>query len=171
MKSDEDFVDLGLPSGLKWARGNIIMNGSKYKIGEETDYGAYVSWGNIVPHFSANGSTFDDGYDWGTSNSGSPYASTPGASIAFTSQGEGFSEDSGYDAARALLGGKCKMPTTLDFQELYDNCTSAWVTNYNGSNVNGCLFTSKINGATLFFPAAGDCYRNFPSNRGVRGYY
>lgn len=43
MKSDEDFVDLGLPSGLKWARGNIIMNGSKYKIGEETDYGAYVS--------------------------------------------------------------------------------------------------------------------------------
>lgn len=164
------FVDLGLPSGLKWAQGNIVKNGSKYEIGAETDYGAYVSWGNIEPHFSANGSTFDDGYNWGSSNSG-PYASTPGASIAFTAQGQGFAEDSGYDAARELLGGKWKMPTTADFKELNDNCTSEWVANYNNSGVAGRLFTSKINGATLFFPAAGYGSSSSVYYRGSNGYY
>jgi len=164
------YVDLGLPSGLLWAQGNIVKNGSKYEIGAETDYGAYVSWGNIVPHFSANGSTFDDGYNWGSSNSG-PYASTPGASIAFTAQGQGFAEDSGYDAARELLGGKWKMPTTADFKELNDNCTSAWVANYNNSGVAGRLFTSKINGATLFFPAAGYGNNSSVNSRGSNGIY
>jgi len=164
------FVDLGLPSGLKWAQGNIVKNGSKYEIGAETDYGAYVSWGNIEPHFSANGSTFDDGYNWGSNNIG-PYASTPGASIAFTAQGQGFAEDSGYDAARELLGGKWKMPTTADFKELNDNCTSAWVANYKSSGVAGRLFTSKINGATLFFPAAGNGDGSSVLNRGSIGYY
>lgn len=170
VEMSERFVDLGLPSGLKWAQGNIIKNGDNYEIGAETDYGAYVSWGNIVPHFSSNGSTFDDGYNWGSNNTG-PYASTPGAGIAFTSQGEGFSEDSGYDAARELLGGKWKMPTTLDFKELNDNCTSTWVTDYNGSGVAGRLFTSKINGATLFFPAAGYGYSSSLYRRGSYGRY
>jgi uncharacterized protein (TIGR02145 family) len=166
----EEAVDLGLPSGIKWAQGNIVKNGSKYEIGAETDYGAYVSWGNIEPHFSANGSTFDDGYNWGSNNSG-PYASTPGASIAFTAQGQGFAEDSGYDAARELLGGKWKMPTTADFKELNDNCTSAWVANYKSSGVAGRLFTSKINGATLFFPAAGNGGHSLVGTRGSYGYY
>lgn len=44
------------------------------------------------------------------------------------------------------------MPTAAEFQELYDNCTSVWTT-LNG--VNGRLFTSNVNGNTLFFPAAG----------------
>lgn len=153
MQSDKDFVDLGLPSGLKWARGNIIKDGSKYKIGAETDYGAHVSWGNIEPHFSSNDWNVDDGYNFDSES----YESTPGSTIAFTKDGEGFAEDSGYDAARELLGGKCKMPTKDDFVELNDNCTSVWVTDYNGSGVKGQLFTSKINGATLFFPAAGYC--------------
>jgi len=148
------FVDLGLPSGLKWAQSNIVKTGSKYEIGVEHEYGAYVSWGNIEPHFSVNDSTFDDNYFCGISNEG-VYANTPGSHIAFTSQGEGFSEDSGYDAARELLGGKWKMPTTQDFKELNDNCTSTWVEGYNGTDVNGRLFRSKINGAKLCFPAAG----------------
>ena len=83
MKSDDGFVDLGLPSGLKWAKGNIVKNGNKYEIGKETDYGAYVSWGNIEPHFSNNGSAFDDGYNFGQSNRDG-YSWTPGGSIYFT---------------------------------------------------------------------------------------
>ena len=170
MKSDGDFVNLGLPSGLLWAKGNIVKNGDKYEIGEETAYGAYVSWGNIVPHFSSNGSSFDDGYDWGDDNSG-PYAETPGATIEFIEAGEGFAEDSGYDAARELLGGECKMPTKDDFVELYNNCTWAWVENYNGSSVKGQLFTSKINGARLFFPAAGRGENTYISHLSIYGYY
>lgn len=123
-----------------------------------------------MPHFSTNGSTFDDGYNFGEYNGG-PYASTPGYTIAFTSQGEGFAEDSGYDAARELLGGKWKMPTKDDFVELKNNCTSVWVTNYNGSGVNGRLFTSNINGATLFFPAAGKSSNSSVNLRGEYGFY
>ena len=161
-------VDLGLPSGTKWAIGNIIKVGSKYKIGAETDYGAYVSFGNVTPHFSANGSTFDDGYDWGTANTG-PYASTPGAAISGAqTTGASYAANSGYDAARQLLGGKWRMPTAAECKELNDNCTSAWVTK---NGVAGREFTSNINGAKVFFPAAGDGYGASLINRGSYGYY
>ena len=161
-------VDLGLPSGTKWAIGNIIKVGSKYKIGAETDYGAYVSFGNVTPHFSANGSTFDDGYDWGTANTG-PYASTPGAAISGAqTTGASYAANSGYDAARQLLGGKWRMPTAAECKELNDNCTSAWVTK---NGVAGREFTSNINGAKIFFPAAGFGYGASLRNRGSNGFY
>ena len=161
-------VDLGLPSGTKWAIGNIIKVGSKYKIGAETDYGAYVSFGNVTPHFSANGSTFDDGYDWGTANTG-PYASTPGAAISGAqTTGASYAANSGYDAARQLLGGKWRMPTAAECKELNDNCTSAWVTK---NGVAGREFTSNINGAKIFFPAAGCGYGTSLYGRGSYGDY
>ena len=47
------------------------------------------------------------------------------------------------------------MPTTDEFQELYDNTDHVWITNYNGSGVNGTKFTSKTNGNSIFFPASG----------------
>ena len=119
-----------------------------YKVGEETDYGAYFSWGNIVPHFSTNGSTFDDGYNWGTSNSG-PYASTPGASVSANIP----TNDAQHDAALALLGSPWHLPTKNDFQELYDN------TDYEGTTINGvvgCKFMKKTDHSVyVFFSAAG----------------
>jgi uncharacterized protein (TIGR02145 family) len=165
------FVDLGLPSGLKWAQGNIVPDGNGgYKIGEETDYGAYVSWGNTDPHFSANGSTIDGGYSFGSSNTGSPYKDSDGAKISYTSQHQNadYSADGGCDAARELLGGSWRMPTAAEFKELNDNCTSARVTK---SGVAGREFTSKINGAKIFFPAAGNGYGTSLNNRGSYGYY
>jgi hypothetical protein len=150
-------VDLGLPSGTLWAKGNIVKKGDNYQIGEETDYGAYVSWGNVTPHFSSNNFKFDDNYDWGTSNSG-PYQSTPGVNIMFTSQHKNadYSADSGYDAARELLGGSWRMPTATEFQELYDNTDREWTT-ING--VSGMKFMKKSNHSVyVFFPAAGYGY-------------
>ena len=47
------------------------------------------------------------------------------------------------------------MPTYIQMKELYDNCT---VTNYTSTAYNGhygLLLTSKINGNTLWLPAAG----------------
>ena len=147
-----DYVDLGLPSGKKWAIGNIISDGNGgYKVGEETDFGAYFSWGNIVPHFSANGSTFDDSYDFGTSNSG-PYASTPGASVGANIP----TNDAQHDAALALLGSPWHLPTKEDFQELYDNTDNEWVADFNGTGVAGRKFMKKTDHSVyVFFPAAG----------------
>ena len=46
------------------------------------------------------------------------------------------------------------MPTETEYQELINNITSEWVTDYNGTGVSGRLFTAE-NGNTLFLPAAG----------------
>ena len=35
-----EYVDLGLPSGLKWAKSNVGAE-------KETDYGDYFQWGDI----------------------------------------------------------------------------------------------------------------------------
>jgi hypothetical protein len=75
------------------------------------------------------------------------------------------------DAAAVNWGGSWKMPTEAQCRELFntDNCTNALVTDYNGSGVNGLLFTSVSNGNTLFIPAAGGCNGGSVSNVGSVG--
>ena len=72
------------------------------------------------------------------------------------------------DAAHVILGGNWRMPTKEEFQTLLDNCTSTW-TSQGGKN--GRLFTSKLNGNTIFFPAAGVRYKTDLLNEGTTGYY
>jgi uncharacterized protein (TIGR02145 family) len=133
---------MGLPSGLLWASCNVGAE-------RPSDFGLYFSWGNVEGH------GIDEGYNF----SQAVYDLTPAADIATN-----LSLD--QDAARAYLGDPWRMPTSTEFKELCDNCTIVWTT-LNG--VNGRLFTSNVNGNTLFFPAAG--YYNGQSlvNRGVNG--
>ena len=50
------------------------------------------------------------------------------------------------------------MPTQTEFQELLSGTNNVWVTNYNGSGVNGWKFTSKTDTSKyIFIPAAGLC--------------
>ena len=49
------------------------------------------------------------------------------------------------------------MPTDAEWTELKTKCTWTWVTNYNGSGINGRL-VKATNGNSIFLPAAG--YRN-----------
>ncbi|MBR2147307.1 MAG: hypothetical protein IJ925_07810, partial [Muribaculaceae bacterium] len=56
------------------------------------------------------------------------------------------------DAATANWGSGWRMPSLTQIEEFIDNCTSEWTTR---NGVNGRLFTSNINGASLFLPAAG----------------
>ena len=60
------------------------------------------------------------------------------------------------------------MPTRYEFQELYDNCTYNFTTI---DGVDGLLFTSNINGKSVFFPTPG--FYNGPSlsGHGSYGYY
>jgi hypothetical protein len=143
------FVDLALPSGLLWAEKNV---------GAATpeDDGLYFSWGNVDGH------TATDGYDFGSNNDG-PYASTPGAAL------EGnIPSNITYDAAMHNMGAPCRMPTVSEFQELYNNCTTEWTTQ---NGVNGRRFTSRINGSSIFFPAAGHRSGVSLYNRGFNGFY
>ena len=38
-----EYIDLGLPSGLKWAKCNVGAE-------KETDYGYYFQWGETTPY-------------------------------------------------------------------------------------------------------------------------
>ena len=71
-----------------------------------------------------------------------------------------------YDAAAQIMGGNWRMPTKDELKELIDNTNSVWVPNYNNSGINGRQFTSKINGKTIFIPAAGDYYEGSENNVG-----
>ncbi len=150
-------VDLGLPSGRLWANKNVGAT----TIG---DPGEYFSWGNIVGHKSTNGSTFDDGYDFGTSNSDS-YASTPGASLSANIA----SNDADHDAALANLGSGWRMPTKEDFQELFDNTDGEWV---RIDGINGYKFMKKSDHSVyVFFPAAGSGVSTSLYDRGKSGHF
>lgn len=115
------------------------------------DSGLYFSWGNTEGH--AEGS----GYDF----SQAVYDTTPGAAITANLS-------LSQDAARANLGALWRMPTRADFIELINNCTHVWITR---NGVQGQLLTSKLNGNSIFFPAAGSYEGMSLNNRGSRGLY
>ena len=152
------FVDLGLPSGTKWGVMNIGAE-------NETDYGLYFAWGETKGYtgITEEKKFIWDDYKYGTESNLTKYNTTDGLTTLEPSD----------DAATVNWGGKWRMPTIEQFNELLDpsNCTNEWVEDYNGSGVNGRLFTSVRNSKTLFFPAAGYCYSGSLSYTGVSGYF
>ena len=150
------YVDLGLPSGLLWATGNIVKGANgNYSMGEETDYGCYFSWGNIEGHNA------DEGYDF----SSETYATTAGSQVS----ADIASNDAQHDAALACLGGSWHMPTREDFQELYDNTDNELATI---DGINGLKFMKKTDPSVyVFFPAAGFSADTSVHDVGVYGNY
>ena len=133
-----EFVDLGLPSGTKWAKCNLGA-------GEETYYGKYFSWGNI------DGVTSVD-TEGIAAMTEAAYAQTKGATL--TGDIPATAE---YDAAVARFQGiaDCQIPTNEQFQELINECTWKWQDSYEGAGNKGYLITSKANSNSIFLPAAG----------------
>ena len=127
-------IDLGLPSGTKWACCNVGAS-------EPEDYGDYYAWGETQPKDEYSWETYAYWHD--TNKDGfhdKREIVNIGSDIAGTS----------YDAATVNWGAAWGMPNLAQFQELQDNCTSFW-TNQNG--VNGREFLGP-NGCTIFVPAA-----------------
>ena len=154
-----DYVDLGLPSGKKWAVGNLVKDSQgNYSIGAETDWGTYVSWGNIVGHNEGEGYNFDH----------TTYDSTPGKQVAANIP----SNDAAHDIALATLGSPWHLPTKEDCQELYDNTDSEWVADYNGTGVAGRKFMKKSDHSVYVFSPASGRYNGTSLNyRGTSGFY
>ena len=149
-----EYVDLGLPSGLKWAKCNIGAE-------KETDYGDYFMWGSVTPN-TADECTWASYKYWNGSyntltkyNTLSLYGENPDNITTLEP------ED---DAATQIMGSDWRMPTKDEIQELIDNTDSEWVEDFNGTGVNGRKFTSRKNGNSIFIPASG--YRSGSSFRG-----
>lgn len=162
--SDVLAVDLGLPSGTKWANMNVGATA-------QNEYGLFFAWGETVGYSSET----DDGhlfnwssYKWMTEGMSS-WQWIKKYQIE-DNKTEGCWYDTNYkfigdskakltsadDAAHANWGGNWYMPTYDEIKELLNNTTSEWTTL---KGVYGCKFTSKINGNSIFLPAAG--YRSF----------
>jgi hypothetical protein len=141
------YVDLGLPSGTKWATMNVGAT-------SETDYGLYFQWGDTQGYTASQvGSgegqkafTWND-YKW-TEDGGSTMSKYTG------SDGDGKTIlDLEDDAVAVAWGGSWKMPTAEQCQELIDNTNNEWTT---VNNVDGYKFTNKTDSSKyIFIPAAG----------------
>ncbi len=148
-----EYVDLGLPSGLKWATCNVGANSPE-------DYGDYFAWGEVE---------LKEYYDWETYKYGtSSYQLTKYCSNSNYGY-NGFTDkntvlDPEDDAATVNWGGAWRMPTKAEQDELRNNCTWDWTTQ---NGVNGYKVVGP-NGNSIFLPAAG--YMYFSSLNGAGSY-
>ena len=162
-----EMVDLGLPSGILWASFNIGAT-------KPEEYGGYYQWAGTkdVTDKSIYLNNSNCPYHTGSSISTGWTKYVPSGYSSYWS-GDGSPDnktvlDPEDDVAHVKLGGKWRMPTSAEFTELLNNCTSEWTT-LNG--VNGWKFTSKKNGNSIFLPAAGYRYGDYLKYVGSRGFY
>lgn len=153
-------VDMGLPSGLLWAKKNIdITQANGFAASEFQNECTFFSWGNTEGHNPVSSSSFGS-YSFGSGNNTEPYVSSPGAKLTGNISAS-------FDFARANLGVPWRLPTTEEFEELFTNIdfvqadgeTVIDATNTNKlvtiNGIKGIYLKSKTNGNTLFFPSSG----------------
>ena len=158
MNAGHECVDLGLPSGLKWATCNVGATTPE-------EYGNYFAWGEVER---------EGNYDWST------YKYCAGASgLTLTKYctnsdygNGGFTDnktvlDPEDDAAHVNWGGSWRMPTDAEFTELREKCEWTWITQ-NGED--GYKVTGP-NGNSIFLPAAGYMYEGALRIAGSVGNY
>jgi len=139
--SGHEYVDLGLPSGTKWATMNIGAT-------QPSDFGNRYAWGETSPKDV-------NSYSWenyihcaGTNNDLTKYCfSSIWGHNGFTDELTILEADD--DAATVNWGEGWRMPTDEECQELYNNCSASWDTQ---NGVVGVTLTSRINGNSIFIP-------------------
>ena len=131
-------IDLGLPSGTKWACCNV---GAK----SPEAAGRYYAWGHCYENnpYLYNWDMYQYG-DYNDKGDDKDYSDMVdiGSDIAATV----------YDAAQRAWGAPWRMPSLEQCRELIENTSSAWIVQ---DGVSGRRFTGR-NGCTIFLPAAGD---------------
>lgn len=140
-------IDLGLPSGTKWACCNMGASSPE-------KYGVYYAWGEkgVKNKYSW------DNYIYRVPDGTYPESFDIGSDIAGTQ----------YDVAHAKWKGDWRMPTKAQCDELRDNCSYRWT---KMNDVNGFKFISKTNGGTIFLPATGYRLGDKIFNEDTNGHY
>ena len=148
---DYEFVDLGLPSGLKWASYNVGATSPE-------EYGWYFSWGETYNKVPCTWMYY--GYGEGESNTMTKYC---------TNSSNGTVDDKTVlepedDAAHVNWGGRWRMPTAKEYKELCEECS--WVS----MKLNGSIGykVKGPNGNCIYLPAAA--YHSSPYSTILRGY-
>ena len=166
--SPVEYVDLGLPSGLKWAKCNLGAS-------KPSDYGDYYAWGETAPKAVYDWAT----YKWMQAGKSewkyiTKYTIADGKTegIWYDSSGAFIGDNktvlvAADDAATQQLGSPWRMPTADEIKELLDKCTWTRTTQdgVNGYQVDG------PNGNAIFLPAAGNRKDSGLEYDGSQGYY
>ena len=166
-------VDLGLPSGIRWA---------SFNLGASYPYGDYYAWGETAPYYESGDAQSDSprwrrywndydgreidcgqaGYGWESYRfskynydyENDTYEVIPGSVTKYNTEDGITVLDEEDDAAHRLLGGEWRMPSWAEMNELRTQCTWEWTTQ---DGINGQKVTGP-NGNSIFLPAAGDRY-------------
>ena len=154
-------IDLGLPSGTKWACCNV---GASYP----ESYGNFYAWGETTPKSEYYSSDYqywvdkdgngrlslelDDNYNW--------------VSNEFINIGDDIA-GTNYDAATVNWGAPWRMPSMDQIRELVNKTSREFVTL---KNVRGIKFRGQ-NGGFIFLPAAGSYIGDENRNTELRGFY
>lgn len=135
--STAKYVDLGL--SVKWGEANLGAEAPEEK-------GNYYAWGETAPKES---------YSWDTYK----FGATDSTITKYNKVDSLLTLQPEDDAASVALGGKWRMPTASEFEELKENCT--WTqTTQNG--VEGVKITAA-NGNSIFLPFTGHYQTNNPT--------
>lgn len=126
-KETMEYVDLGLPSGIKWAK--CDLGGTSPE-----KYGDRYSWGETWTKWNDKYYYFTDIVE--------------GQYTKYDSRDKRFFLEKEDDAAYLRLGEGWRTPTWNEVQELIDNCT---VTASTLNGWPGVMFISKINNNYIFF--------------------
>ena len=145
------WVDLGLPSGTKWATCNVGASSPE-------DYGDYFAWGETQPKSEYNWSTYFD-----TDDGGSTFKK-------YNNDGGLTGLEPVDDAATANWGSEWRTPSQVQIQELINSeyTTTEWTTL---NDIYGYKITSKSNSNSIFLPAAGYYWYNNLYFTGTHGNY
>ena len=126
-KETMEYVDLGLPSGIMWAKCDLGASSPER-------YGDEYSWGETWTKTSTKYYYFTDIVE--------------GQYTKYDSRDKRFFLEKEDDVAYLRLGEGWRYPTWNEVQELYDNCT---VTASTLNGWPGVMFISKINNNYIFF--------------------
>ena len=126
-KETMEYVDLGLPSGIKWAKCDLGKTSPE-------KYGTTYAWGETWTKWNIDYYYFTDIVE--------------GQYTKYDSRDKRFFLEKEDDVAYLRLGEGWRYPTWNEMQELIDNCT---VTESTLNGWPGVMFISKINNNYIFF--------------------
>lgn len=126
-KETMEYVDLGLPSKIMWAKCDLGASSPE-------NYGDEYSWGETWTKWTTDYYYFTDIVE--------------GQYTKYDSRDKRFFLEKEDDVAYLRLGEGWRYPTWNEVQELYDNCT---VTASTLNGWPGVMFISKINNNYIFF--------------------
>lgn len=159
------YVDLGLPSGIKWATCNVGASAPE-------EFGGYYAWGETDEKDEYSWST----YKWcnGSSTTLTKYCTNS----RFGTVDNKTVLDPQDDVAHVKWGGKWRMPTLAEINELRENCTwsshskdgviSYKITGPNGNSII-LPFAGLKRGSEVYY--SGSCYGQYWSSSLVDGDY